>query len=237
MEEEDEALPDHLRCKRTDGKQWRCKRRVMDNLKLCEIHYLQGRHRQCKEKVPDSLKLQRTNRKSIDTDSNVENVVIRASPKAATLAKLMKRKKLGGASVALDGMLNRMKMKKGNMQFELIKMVLRREVEKRRKKKDVEKARKRMKNTGNEIELEENSDKEMTRQLPNGLMAISPSPSPLQSGNEGSSCGTKIGAESRPIQQRRFRSKNVNILPVGDLQVKLSVSVFHSYGLIGDSIC
>ncbi|TYK13094.1 lysine-specific demethylase JMJ25 [Cucumis melo var. makuwa] len=219
MEEEDEALPDHLRCKRTDGKQWRCKRRVMDNLKLCEIHYLQGRHRQCKEKVPDSLKLQRTNRKSIDTDSNVENVVIRASPKAATLAKLMKRKKLGGASAALDGMLNRMKMKKGSMQFELIKMVLRREVEKRRKKKDVEKAKKRMKNSGNEIELEENSDKEMTRQLPNGLMAISPSPSPLQSGNEGSSCGTKIGAESRPIQPRRFRSKNVNILPVGDLQV------------------
>lgn len=224
MEEDEEALPDHLRCKRTDGKQWRCKRRVMDNLKLCEIHYLQGRHRQCKEKVPDSLKLQRTNRKSIETDSNVENVVIRA-PKAATLAKLMKRKKLAGATAALDGMLNRMKMKKGSMQLELIRMVLRREVEKRRKKKVVEKARKRMKNQGNEIELEENSDKEMMRQLPNGLMAISPSPSPLQSGNEGSSCGIKIGAESRPVQQRRFRSKNVNILPVGDLQVKSFVSV------------
>lgn len=226
MEEEEEALPDHLRCKRTDGKQWRCKRRVMDNLKLCEIHYLQGRHRQCKEKVPESLKLQRTNRKSIETDSNLENVVIRASPKAkaATLAKLMKRKKLGGASAALDGMLNGMKMKKGGMQFELIKMVLRREVEKRRKKKVVEKATKRMKNMGNEIELEENSDKEMMRQLPNGLMAISPSPSPLQSGNEGSSCGMKIGAESKPIQQRRFRSKNVNILPVGDLQVKICFS-------------
>ncbi|XP_022142227.1 lysine-specific demethylase JMJ25 isoform X2 [Momordica charantia] len=218
MEEEEEALPDHLRCKRTDGKQWRCKRRVMDNLKLCEIHYLQGRHRQCKEKVPDSLKLQRTSRRSIDTDSNIENVVIRA-PRAATLAKLMKRKKLAGASAALDGMLNRMKMKKGSMQLELIRMVLRREVEKRRKKKVLEKASKRMKNKGNETELEENSDEEMTRQLPNGLMAISPSPSPLQSGNEGSSCGIKIGAESRPIQQRRFRSKNVNILPLGDLQV------------------
>ncbi|XP_022950666.1 lysine-specific demethylase JMJ25 isoform X2 [Cucurbita moschata] len=220
MEEEEEGLPDHLRCKRTDGKQWRCKRRVMENLKLCEIHYLQGRHRQYKEKVPDSLKLQRTNRKSIEADSNVENLVIRA-PKAAALAKLMKKKKkkLAGASAALDGIMNRMKMKKGSMQVELIRMVLRREVEKRRKKKVVEKTRKSMKNFGNEIELEKNSDKEMMRQLPNGLMAISPSPSPLQSGNEASSSGIKSGAESRPIQQRRFRSKNVNILPVGDLQV------------------
>lgn len=221
MEEEEETLPDYLRCKRTDGKQWRCKRRVMDNLKLCEIHYLQGRHRQCKEKVPDSLKLQRTNRKSIETDSNVENVVIRA-PKAATLAKLMKRKKFAGASAALDGMLNRINNKKGSMQFELIRMVLRREVEKRRKKKVVENARKKTKNQGNEIEMEKNSDREMTRQLPYGVMAISPSPS-LQSGNEGSSCGIKIGAESRPIQKRQFRSKNVNILPVGELQVNIFV--------------
>ncbi|XP_023518038.1 lysine-specific demethylase JMJ25-like [Cucurbita pepo subsp. pepo] len=218
MEEEEEGLPDHLRCKRTDGKQWRCKRRVKDNLKLCEIHHLQGRHRQYKEKVPDSLKLQRTCRKSIETDSNVENLVIRA-PKAATLAKLMKRKKLAGTSAALDGMLTRMKKKKGSVQVELIRMVLRREVEKRGKKKVVHKARKRLKNQGNGIESEENSDKEMTRQLPYGLMAISPSPSPLQSGNEGSSCGIKVGAQSRPIQQRRFRSKNVNILPVGELQV------------------
>ena len=224
MEEEEEGLPDHLRCKRTDGKQWRCKRRVKDNLKLCEIHHLQGRHRQYKEKVPDSLKLQRTCRKSIETDSNVENLVIRA-PKAATLAKLMKRKKLAGTSAALDGMLTRMKKKKGSVQVELIRMVLRREVEKRGKKKVVHKARKRLKNQGNGIESEENSDKEMTRQLPYGLMAISPSPSPLQSGNEGSSCGIKVGAQSRPIQQRRFRSKNVNILPVGELQVKIFVSV------------
>jgi len=35
----------------------RCKRRAMENVKLCEVHQLQ--HRQKKVKVPESLKLQR----------------------------------------------------------------------------------------------------------------------------------------------------------------------------------
>ena len=52
-------LPDKLRCTRTDGRRWRCKRRVMENMKLCEIHYLQGRHRQYRENVPEDLKIQR----------------------------------------------------------------------------------------------------------------------------------------------------------------------------------
>ncbi|MCI58243.1 lysine-specific demethylase 3B, partial [Trifolium medium] len=46
----EEILPNELRCGRTDRKQWWCKRRVMDNLKLYEIHYLQGKHRQYKDK-------------------------------------------------------------------------------------------------------------------------------------------------------------------------------------------
>ncbi|KAG4955860.1 hypothetical protein JHK84_041841 [Glycine max] len=53
--EGEEAVPEHLRCSRTDGRQWRCRRRVKENLKLCEIHYVQARRRQHKK----TLKLKR----------------------------------------------------------------------------------------------------------------------------------------------------------------------------------
>ncbi|OMO65023.1 hypothetical protein COLO4_31627 [Corchorus olitorius] len=98
-EEEGGALPDHLRCKRTDGRQWRCKRRVMEDKKLCEIHHIQGRHRQRKQKVPESLKMQRKNWKRNAFEKN--KLEIRA--KLLKLAKPMKRKRLiGGESEALD---------------------------------------------------------------------------------------------------------------------------------------
>nr|KYP62985.1 Lysine-specific demethylase 3B [Cajanus cajan] len=104
--EEEEALPEHLRCSRTDGRQWRCRRRVMENLKLCEIHYLQGRHRQHKEKVPESLKLQRKRK------NDAVAVEIGAMRKRKSAEALASRRK----------------------QLELIRMVLQREVEKKRKK-------------------------------------------------------------------------------------------------------
>ncbi|XP_073264793.1 lysine-specific demethylase JMJ28 [Populus alba] len=70
-----EPLPDNLRCKRTDGRQWRCNRRVMDDKKLCEIHHLQGRHRQYRRKVPETLKLQRKkSKKSSASSSNFESL-------------------------------------------------------------------------------------------------------------------------------------------------------------------
>ncbi|KAL5976256.1 hypothetical protein ACLOJK_020586 [Asimina triloba] len=61
--EDDGAVPDHLRCRRTDGRQWRCARRALDNLSFCELHHLQARRRQSKLAVPDSLKL-RSKKKS-----------------------------------------------------------------------------------------------------------------------------------------------------------------------------
>ncbi|KAL2938958.1 Lysine-specific demethylase JMJ25 [Bienertia sinuspersici] len=53
------AAEDEARCKRTDGRGWRCKRRVMDGKTLCEIHYEQGRLRQMRITVPEELKIQR----------------------------------------------------------------------------------------------------------------------------------------------------------------------------------
>ena len=210
--EEDEALPDHLRCNRTDGRQWRCKRRVKDNLKLCEIHYLQGRHRQYKEKVPESLKLQRNAKKGTTTkrDQNRRSVKIRAK-KVEILAKLMKRKRSG------ESLRKAKRLKKGNAELELIRMVLKREVEKSNEKS---------KNLKRREALEEgDSEEELTRDLPNGLMAISStssSPSPQNAGSD-SPCRVKIGADSRPVTARRIRSKNVEALPIGKWQVTFGV--------------
>ncbi|XP_068497063.1 lysine-specific demethylase JMJ28-like isoform X2 [Phaseolus vulgaris] len=104
--EEGKVVPEHLRCNRTDGRQWRCRRRVMENLKLCEIHYLQGRHRQNKETVPESLKLQRKRQ------NDVVETKIGAKRKRKSREALVNRRN----------------------QLELIRMVLQREVEKKKKK-------------------------------------------------------------------------------------------------------
>ncbi|WJX64640.1 hypothetical protein P8452_49394 [Trifolium repens] len=45
----------------------------MDNLKLCKIHCLQGKHSQYRKKVPKSLKLQR---KRKNNDEVIETIVI-----------------------------------------------------------------------------------------------------------------------------------------------------------------
>ncbi|KAI4299269.1 hypothetical protein L6164_032744 [Bauhinia variegata] len=228
--EEEEALPDHLRCSRNDGRQWRCRRRVMDDLKLCEIHYLQGRHRQYKEKVPESLKLQRKPKKgfnfrNVENGPVLSNVEIRAR-KVRKMARLMKkRRKPSDGSEALDGPVRKKPLKpgRGDMQLELIRMVLKREVEKRRKKQgEKRKNKNKKKEIEMELEMEEelhHTEEELTRELPNGLMAISPALTPHDYSNVGSPCDVKVGVDYKTITPRYFRSKNVERLPVGKLQV------------------
>ncbi|PPD76743.1 hypothetical protein GOBAR_DD26323 [Gossypium barbadense] len=158
------AIPDHLRCNRTDGRQWRCKRRVMEGKKLCELHHIQGRHRQNKQKVPESLKMQRKKRKKKVFEKN--KLEIRA--KLLKLARPVKRKRvIGGESEALDEAVRKMKLKRGDLPLELIRMVLKREAEKKKKKRK-------------------------ERETDNNAVAIT---------------------------RRRFRSKNIEPLPVGTLQV------------------
>ncbi|MCO5581280.1 hypothetical protein L7F22_035159 [Adiantum nelumboides] len=41
----DEEVPDEFRCKRSDGKQWRCPARAMENRTLCEKHHNQAKKR------------------------------------------------------------------------------------------------------------------------------------------------------------------------------------------------
>ncbi|XVF27748.1 hypothetical protein REPUB_Repub14bG0135300 [Reevesia pubescens] len=216
------ALPDHLRCNRNDGRQWRCKRRVMEGKKLCELHHIQGRQRQNKQKVPESLKMQRK-KKAFEKNK----LKIRA--KLLKLARPMKRKRVtGGESEALDEAVRKMKLKRGDLPLELIRMVLKREIEKKkRKESDV-----------SDFDDDEEEKSDLMRELPNGLMAISSSSphfdnagscSGSGSGSVSGSCfNVKVGeteTNTVAITRRRFRSKNIEPLPVGTLQWILFVVV------------
>ncbi|TYI59303.1 hypothetical protein E1A91_D10G026400v1 [Gossypium mustelinum] len=224
------AIPDHLRCNRTDGRQWRCKRRVMEGKKLCELHHIQGRHRQNKQKVPESLKMQRKKRKKKVFEKN--KLEIRA--KLLKLARPVKRKRvIGGESEALDEAVRKMKLKRGDLPLELIRMVLKREAEKKKKK------RKESECSDFDDDDDDDDDDEkgdLMRELPNGLMAISSSSphfdnagscsgsgSASGSGSVSGSCiNVKVGETDNnavAITRRRFRSKNIEPLPVGTLQV------------------
>ncbi|KAI4304319.1 hypothetical protein MLD38_039849 [Melastoma candidum] len=188
-----EPLPDHLRCNRTDGRQWRCGRRVMGDKKLCEIHYLQGKHRQNKEKVPESLKLERSRGRPRGKSPVVSKMKIRAQK--------MKKRKLGK---------------------ELMRMLVEREVEKRREVQQSESVRE-----GADKEDEEEVV-DMMRRLPHGVMVISQSPvgkknaglNDRSGGNVGSLYDVKVGENGVNLgSRRRFRSKNLEPLPLGMVQV------------------
>ncbi|KAK4252742.1 hypothetical protein QN277_014351 [Acacia crassicarpa] len=224
MVEEEGVLPDHLRCSRTDGRQWRCRRRVMDNLKLCEIHYLQGRHRQYKEKVPESLKLQRKRKNGSNDSKNdafvLDNVEIRALNIGKKANLIKKRPKFWDSSEAVDAHpVKKKALKQGGMQLELIRIVLKREIEKRKKKQRKNKKEEEEEEGGGELIHYSEGERELTRELPNGVMAISSASTPQDYNNVSSYCDVKVGIDHKAITPRYFRSKNVEKLPAGKLQV------------------
>ena len=209
--EEEEALPDHLRCKRTDGRQWRCTRRVMEDKKLCELHYLQGRHRQNREKVPVSLKLQRKKRyKTVNRESESRVPEIRVK-RVVKSAKPVKRRGSVRVSEALDKALKKMKLKKGDLRLELIRVFLQRQVERRKRRR-----------------LIQNIEGEVVQELPNGLMAISQAPLQQHTDNAGSAIRLDVDLRSDSVPQRCFRSKNIEPLPIGSLQVFFIFSILTS---------
>ncbi|MCO5561805.1 hypothetical protein L7F22_015429 [Adiantum nelumboides] len=81
----DEDIPDELRCKRSDGKQWRCNARAMENKTLCEKHYNQAKKRaagantntspkkKTKAKEGASPEVLQLNRAVTDTRNKVSN--------------------------------------------------------------------------------------------------------------------------------------------------------------------
>ncbi|KAL8512021.1 hypothetical protein ACS0TY_018471 [Phlomoides rotata] len=187
--------PEEFRCKRTDGRKWRCKRRAMDGKTLCDIHYLQGKHRQNKQKVPESLKLERSVTKK---RGNVNGESSRRVSKQPPAMAEIRRVKV--VSEKLDEALKKMKLKRGDLHLDLIRGFLKRQVEKKKEK-----------------ELKENPIREdETRVLPYGVLAISHSQKICENGG----LDVKLGVDSsgRVVLQRHFRSKNIEPLPISTMQ-------------------
>lgn len=61
--EDNVGIPDDLRCKRSDGKQWRCTAMSMPDKTVCEKHYIQAKRRAANSALRASLK--KAKRKSI----------------------------------------------------------------------------------------------------------------------------------------------------------------------------
>ncbi|KAF3790354.1 Lysine-specific demethylase [Nymphaea thermarum] len=66
------GIPEDLRCKRSDGKQWRCSALSMPDKTVCEKHYIQAKKRAANSALRASLK--KAKRKSMDdTDVYLES--------------------------------------------------------------------------------------------------------------------------------------------------------------------
>lgn len=221
MAKKEDIPPDEIRCRRTDGRQWRCTRKVVEGKKLCHIHYLQGRRRQLKQKVPESLKLERKSKKIGKKGAEKIRVCPSRSSsrrivKMAVAAAVKKKHKKRCVSEVLDEALRRMKLKRGDLHLELIREFLKRQVEKKRLKKEEEEEE--------EKENEWSGEAELTRELPNGIMAISQKSSDNAGGHDG--LDVKIGENSCSGWniQRSFRSKNIEPVPMSTMQVVPSVN-------------
>ena len=57
--EDNVAIPDDLRCKRSDGKQWRCTAMSMPDKTVCEKHYIQAKKRAANSALKASMKKKR----------------------------------------------------------------------------------------------------------------------------------------------------------------------------------
>ncbi|KAJ4952766.1 hypothetical protein NE237_029598 [Protea cynaroides] len=64
--EDNVGIPEYLRCKRTDGKQWRCSAMSMPDKTVCEKHYIQAKKRAANSAVRASLKKKRKSHNDSD---------------------------------------------------------------------------------------------------------------------------------------------------------------------------
>ena len=61
---DDVGIPDDLRCKRSDGKQWRCTAMSMPDKTVCEKHYIQAKKRAANSAMRAHMK--KAKRKSLE---------------------------------------------------------------------------------------------------------------------------------------------------------------------------
>lgn len=182
---------------------------------MCETHHSQLNLKRNKQKVSETSKLVGS-RKGGDEAASSEIEPKEDGIRVKRLGK-SKRKRVMGEAEAVDEAVRKLKLKRGDLQLDLIRMVLKRDVEKR-KRLLPNKKRKKKESSSCHNGFDGFVGEELTRILPNGIMAISP-PSPTTS-NVTSPCDVKVGEEPISMTKRRFRSKNIEPLPVGKMQVK-----------------
>ncbi|KAI0505050.1 hypothetical protein KFK09_016007 [Dendrobium nobile] len=158
----DLSLPDHLRCRRSDGRKWRCPQLSMPSVGFCEYHYLQLRRNQGKRK----------------------------NSKLASGAKRKRELRLA-ANQSLARKQRPQRMKWGLPGEEQMRT-------KQKEERD---------------EGMEATNVEVTRDLPNGVMAISPAPVSVPA-NASPWLHWKIGSDEGYLFERRFRSKNAELVPL-----------------------
>ncbi|KAK6914120.1 WRC domain [Dillenia turbinata] len=67
-EENEETVPEDFRCCRKGGGSWRCKRRVLENKKFCQVHYLQNEEKKARERRRHLRRHKSRNRRITDED-------------------------------------------------------------------------------------------------------------------------------------------------------------------------
>ncbi|KAL8152322.1 hypothetical protein V2J09_010082 [Rumex salicifolius] len=204
---EAESLPDERRCKRTDGRDWRCKRPVKEGKLLCEIHFAQVRLRNGRIKVPDSLKLQRsqrTSKKKVSPPPPESDGGIRVNGREH-LERKSKRKRSDSDDIAEE-------IAKSKAEEVLTALAKGKKKMKKKKKNAVPMAG-------------EQGGEEITRELPFGRMAIAPLPESAKAPAakpiaNAASPPVKLGLEppNYRLVNRKFRSKNVEQPPVTTLK-------------------
>ncbi|KAI3698017.1 hypothetical protein L6452_31126 [Arctium lappa] len=219
------SLPDEQRCKRSDGRKWRCRRPVMQGRTLCEAHFAQSHYRKQREPVPHHLKLERSDPPQIDQESpknqdgvlpqkrtRRNNLTIRANGDVGCSnlqGKRSKKEEKSSVDISekLDDALRKMNLEKGDLQLDLIRGCLMRQVEKKKEK---------------QLTTKEN----VVRDLKYGRLEISQSPvsSRLISATNAGSLNVKVGVPAPNFFPRRvFRSKNIEPLPIATMQILPSV--------------
>ncbi|KAK8968659.1 Growth-regulating factor 3 [Platanthera guangdongensis] len=156
----DLSLSDHLRCRRSDGRKWRCPQLAMPSIGFCEYHCLQMRRNQGK----------RQNSKLASTAKHKRGQPARKLRQACVRGRL-----LGDGGT-------RTKQKIGDKY--------------------------------------EDAYLEVTRDLPNGVMAISPWTA-MGLANASPSVDWKLGSDYGFLMGRPFRSKNAERVPLATVQFVL----------------
>lgn len=112
------GIPDDLRCKRSDGKQWRCTAMSMPDKTVCEKHYIQAKKRAANSAMRANLKKKKKSLEESDEfDTPLVNKKIEDFPLSA-LSKKVKEKATNQSQYSPDAPSVRSSSMRENMKLE-----------------------------------------------------------------------------------------------------------------------